>query len=173
MGIWQRNLGVSRVRVLVFVPVLHFFSYFLIFRPLKLKYAFPQMEHEQLCQRGRLITENKGYQGRIEALMKWGNGSTGAPIRGQLGRRNLPAARHWKDLRSCAAKCSRFSAQCVFQRENCRQSWGSSRGQPGPHCWKLQIQCRALISSRPGMAFLKVSSKLVIVKGGKSFNKKN
>lgn len=117
MAIWQRNLGVSRVRVLVFVPVLHFFSYFLIFRPLKLKYAYPQMEHEQLCQRGRLITENKGYQGRIEALMKRGNGSTGAPIRGQLGRRNLPASRHWKDLRSCAAKCSRLlCTMCVSER---------------------------------------------------------
>lgn len=47
----------SIVKVLVFVLVFHFF---LIFRALKLKYVYPQMEHEQFCQRGRLITENKG-----------------------------------------------------------------------------------------------------------------
>lgn len=60
-------------------------SLFLIFRALKLKNACPQTEHEQLCQRGGLITENKGHQGRIETLMEWGNGTTGAPLTGQLG----------------------------------------------------------------------------------------
>lgn len=60
-------------------------SLFLILRVVKLKYVYPQKEHEQFCQRGRLITENKGYQERIKTLMKRGNGTTGAPIRGQLG----------------------------------------------------------------------------------------
>lgn len=50
-------------------------SLFLIFRALKLKYAYPPKEHEQLCQRGRLITENKGHQERIETLMGWGSGT--------------------------------------------------------------------------------------------------
>lgn len=34
-------------------------SLFLIFRELKLKYAYPQMEGEQFLQRGGLINENK------------------------------------------------------------------------------------------------------------------
>lgn len=60
-------------------------SLFPMLRALKLKYVYPEIEHEQFRQRGRLITENKGYQERIETLMNWGNGTTGAPITGQLG----------------------------------------------------------------------------------------
>lgn len=37
-------------------------SLFLIFRELKLKYAYPQMEGEQFFQRGGLINENKGSE---------------------------------------------------------------------------------------------------------------
>lgn len=66
--------------------------------------------------------------------MKWGGGTTGTAIMGQLGSEASQKQGVEKIQGGRHENAADQPAQCMFQKGNCRNNSGSSRGQASTHC---------------------------------------